>query len=136
MKLGRCLIILALLSSCATSGPVTRGIVTGQCGNPSHDLATRHLSISAKIKASRLSYCFQNYLKFEENKKQRISICNQISVKSSGLVAFAQVTSNSKDRVPKDLKMCLTQEFRQMNFKELQLSHGLTIKFALTFSSI
>ncbi len=136
MNLGRSLIIFALLSSCASSEPVTKAIVTGQCGNSSHDLATRHLSISAKIKASRLAYCFQNYLKFEEKKKQQISTCNQISVKRSGLVVFAQVTSNSKGRMPKDLKMCLTQEFRQMDFKELQLSHDLTIKFPLTFSSI
>lgn len=132
--------LVLLLSSCSgvksVSKQKTQKNYSGSCSNSRHDLEVRHLTLSARIKSSGLTYCFSNFLKFEENKKQKISSCNQLAVKKTGNVTWVQVTGLDGKRIPKDFKMCLTQEYRKMDFSGLQLKEDLVIRFPLTFSSI
>lgn len=92
--------------------------------------------MAAKIKSSVMANCFRNYLKFETNKKQQISTCNQLSIKKSGRVSYVQVTNANRKSLPKDFKMCLTQEYWSMDFEGLQLEGNHLIQFQLNFSSI
>ena len=92
--------------------------------------------MAAKIRSSVLANCFKNYLKFETNKKQKISVCNQLSIKKNGRVSYVQVTNANKKKIPEDLRMCIVQEYRTMNFKGLQLDNAHLIQFQMNFSSI
>jgi hypothetical protein len=92
--------------------------------------------MAAKIKSSVLANCFKNYLRFEKNKKQVISTCNQLAVRKNGKVSFVQTTNVHKKNLPKDFKMCVKQEYWKMNFEGLQLEQSHIIKFPLNFSSL
>ena len=100
-------------------------------------LEERHLVLSAKNqKQEHLVDCFRNFLKFEKNKHQKISTCNQISISRRGKVRFVQIRSEDKRALPKDLKMCLEQEFWRMDFAALQIKRDYIISFPLIFSSL
>lgn len=106
------------------------------CSVEYNNVEKRHLVKAAKIKSSVLANCFKNYLRFEKNKKQTLSVCNQLYIKRSGRVSFVQVVNATRKALPKDLKMCIEQEYWAMNFKGLQLLNSHSIVFQLNFSSI
>jgi hypothetical protein len=133
------LLISLLVLSCST-GTKTPKKETKQigdsCANTSQSIDKRHLVIAAKSKAPELVSCFKNYLRFEENKKQKISTCNILTIKRNGSVKFAYSRGHEQSRLPKAMKMCMEQEFWKMRFKGLQLGKAHTIKFSLVFNSI
>lgn len=87
----------------------------------------------ANSQQNKLMRCFKNYLRFESNKKQQITVCNTLNVKRSGKVSYAKVFG---PKVPKDLAMCLEQELWIMNFSPLQLDNNIYVQYPLTFKSI
>lgn len=97
----------------------------------------KHLVIAAKNqKQKNLVSCFKNYLKFEKNKQQKLMTCSQINIKRSGRVSFVKTISTNSDKIPKDFKWCMEQEFWRMDFAGLQLDRDYQIMFPLNFSSI
>jgi hypothetical protein len=95
----------------------------------------RNLVTAAQIKSSILKNCFLNYLRFETNKKQTIGTCNQLSISGGGKVNYVQVTDLKRKQLPKDLIMCMKQEYWKMDFSGLQLGKSYVINFPLTFTS-
>jgi hypothetical protein len=106
------------------------------CSENSRDQNHRHLVVAAKIKSSVIGNCLKNYLKFEQNKKQSFSMCNQLFVKTKGQVSYVQVSSSDGKPLPRDLEMCIEQEYWKMNFRGLQLDRSYQIKFKMNLSSI
>ncbi len=98
------------------------------CLGNDDSIEKRHAVISAKRQGRALANCFKNYIRFQENKKQSINICHQISIKVSGKVNSTRVFGIDT-KIPNDLKMCLEQSLWVMNFKSLT-----NIKFCLFFS--
>jgi hypothetical protein len=96
----------------------------------------RSLVFAAKNKSVGIINCFRNYLRFEKNKKQLIKTCTRLNIKRSGDVSFVNVLGVSPRNVPKDLKMCLEQEYWKMKFSGLQLEKSYSLKFPLNLSSI
>jgi hypothetical protein len=96
----------------------------------------RSLVFAAKNKSIGIVNCFRNYLRFETNKKQLIKTCTRLNIKRSGDVSFVNVLGVSPRNVPKDLKMCLEQEYWKMKFSGLQLDKSYSLKFPLNLSSI
>jgi len=141
-KILRLVALIFLIVSCAGVKTINnkqahkKQTTNGFCSQEYHETEKRHLVMAAKIKSSVLANCFRNFLRFEENKKQKISVCNQISIKRSGRVSYVQVTNANKRVLPKDLKMCIEQEYWKMNFSGLQLISSHLIQFQLNFSSI
>lgn len=111
-------------------------IDSGHCSKLYSETEKKHLVIAAKIKSSVLANCFRNYLRFETEKKQSISVCNQLSIKKSGRVSYVQITNANKRVLPKDLKMCIEQEYWKMDFEGLQLESSHLIEFQLNFASV
>ena len=138
------LFLLFIFSSCAgvkvldskKSSEASKASKAAFCKQQYSETEKRHLVMAAKIKSSVLANCFRNFLRFEENKKQSLSVCNQISVKRDGRVSYVQVTNANRRTLPKDLKMCIEQEYWRMNFSGLQLAENHLIQFQLNFSSI
>ena len=54
-------------------------------------------------------------INFEENKNQTIRVCNTLTVKRRGNVTFVSLRGFQGDRLPKDIKMCMTQEYLKMD---------------------
>lgn len=137
MRLG---IIVLLLIGCAGVKPLSNVAKTEKqksyCVQNYKNTEKKHLVMAAKIKSSVLANCFRNYLKFEKNKKQKISVCNNLSITRSGKVNYVQVTNANRRQLPKDFKMCIEQEYWTMNFSGLQLDKSHSIIFQLNFSSI
>lgn len=133
--------ILALCS-CSSVNSIQKpkksqaGFNTSLCQTHAKSVDEKHLIIATQIKSSVMVNCFKNYLRFEKNKKQVISTCNQLAVRKRGDVSFVQVTNANKRSLPKDLKMCIEQEYWKMDFSGLQLDQSYIIKFPLNFSSI
>lgn len=135
------LILSFLVLSCSTGNKQSNtskaaGISKDTCSNSSNSIDIRHLVIAAKAKAPQLVSCFRNFLRFEEQKKQRISTCNILTIRKSGKVKFAYSRGSAQSRLPKAMKMCMEQEFWKMQFTGLQLGKSYTIKFPLLFNSI
>ncbi len=107
-----------------------------ECGFAARDVEERHLIVAAKIKSSVMANCFKNWLRFEDNKKQKISTCNQLSIRRNGSVSYVQVTEANGKQLPKDFKMCVRQEYWKMSFSGLQLDNSHVIRFPLNYSSI
>ncbi len=129
--------LLVLSCSTATKTPQVEQKQRGDsCSNNSRSIDKRHLTIVAKSKASKLVSCFKNYLRFEKNKKQKISTCNILTIRKNGNVKFAYSRGHVESRLPKPMKMCMEQEFWKMQFRGLQLGRSHTIKFPLVFNSI
>ena len=95
----------------------------------------RHLIIAAKSKARLLERCFYHFMKFEENKKQKIFLCNNLTVERHGVVSFVYTRGQFGSSLPKDLKLCVEQEMWRMDFQGLQLSEKGTIQFPIEFNS-
>ena len=63
-------------------------------------------------------------------------MCTRLNVKRSGKVSFVKVFGVSPKRVPKDLAMCIEQEYWKMAFNGLQLDRSYSVKFPLNLSSM
>jgi hypothetical protein len=96
----------------------------------------RSLIFAAKNKSTGIVNCFRNYLRFEKNKKQLIKTCTRLNVKKSGNVSFVKVLGVTPRNVPKDLQMCIEQEYWKMQFSGLQLERSYSVKFPLNLSSL
>lgn len=132
-------LVLSFLCGCAQTKKKTKTLVStpGECRETDVLVEERHLVMSAKNqKQANLIACFQNYLKFEQQKQQQLFTCNQISIRRNGTVSYVQTTSSDKRALPRDLEMCLEQEFWKMNFSGLQIERSYIISFPLNFSSI
>ena len=134
-------LLAALLVSCSTNNQVKKGhsrveSSKSDCSNDSENWDKKFLTISARHHSKQLSHCFQNYIRFETNKKQTIKTCNILGVNRSGKVTYVYSRGMKGTIIPKDLKMCMEQDFWKMHFKGLQLEKGYTIKFPLGFKSI
>lgn len=132
--------LLLLISSCAnvktiSQKPTNAPRMSGVCKSEFDQFEGNNLVKVAQIKSSVMKNCFLNYLKFEKQKKQTISTCNQLSINRGGKVNYVQVTDLHKKRLPKDLQMCIKQEFWKMDFRGLQLAKSYVINFPLTFAS-
>jgi len=125
----------ALLVASCSSNQNTSSKRGGICSENTSAVQDRHLIISAKSKSKILVRCFKNYIKFETNKKQSFKFCSNINVAKSGMVTYTKVFGLG-NKLPKDFKMCLEQEYWMMNFKGLQLEKSAYIHFPLEFSSI
>lgn len=125
------LVLLGLLSSCANIKPTKSKSLF--CSHKDKSIQSRHLIMMANSQQEKLIRCFRNFLRFEENKKQRIVVCNTLNVRKSGRVSYARVFGPN---VPKDLAMCLEQELWTMNFKALQLDKSVYVQYPLTLNSI
>lgn len=132
------------LSSCAIK-PINKNkgdhtpqetIDHSACSSPDRGVDSRILVSAAKQKSQDLSFCFINYLKFETNKKQHISTCNQLVVRKNGDVSYVQISPLGSKALPKDLSMCLTQEYKRMNFQGLQLKDEQLVRFSIDYKSI
>ena len=126
-----------ILIGCSGIKPINSPKIqnSGFCNQTYEETEKRHLLMATKIRSSVLTNCFRNYLKFEKIKKQKISICNQLSVKKDGRVSYVQVTNVNRKVLPKDLKMCIEQEYRTRSFSGLQLESNHLIQFQLNFAS-
>jgi hypothetical protein len=100
----------------------------------SEDISHRHIKLAITSNGQGLSRCFQNYLKFEENKKQMIRTCSIVHINRSGVVHYAKVLP-IEGVIPKDFQMCLEQEYWSMNLKGLQLENNMEVKFPMNFTS-
>lgn len=105
------------------------------CEFKSSDIEKRHIFMSVSSN-QKLTSCFLNYLRFETQKKQKISTCNKIHIRKNGKVSFALSMRDKNSKMPKDLRMCIEQELWSMNFEKLQLSSSKKITFPLIFQSI
>jgi len=127
------------LGSCSSVPTVPKDVpYQGQreCNFTPKGKEQKHLVMAAKIRSSVLARCYKHFLKFEEKKKQYIPTCNQLSVHHSGKVRWVQITHAQGKQLPRDLVMCMKQEFWKMKFSGLQLSQSQIISFRLNFSSI
>ncbi len=107
-----------------------------KCNYGKRPIEVRHLELSAQAKSKQLAYCFKNFLRFEENKRHRFSTCNSLTVSKNGDVHSVFVSSTNRGNpLPKDFKMCMTQELRKMTFKGLQLDQAHQIRFPLVFQT-
>lgn len=123
------LMILLFTSSCAS--PVSSK-TNVKCESDNQSIISRHIALKATYQKNSLVRCFQNFLQFEQNKEQKIHVCNTLNVAKSGKVTYAKVNGI---KLPKDLKMCLEQELWSMNFKSLQPETDILVRFPITFSS-
>lgn len=98
-------------------------------------IGQKHLIISAMNKSRILARCFDNFLKFEEDKLRKIYTCNVLTIRPSGHVEYVYSRGQFGSDLPKDLKMCMEQEMWKMNFQGLQLTKTLTIQFPIEFNS-
>lgn len=134
------LLVFLFFLSCSNIQSINKKTVKKEprkeCAPRRRGIETRHLVSAARIKSSVLASCFKNYLKFEKEKEQYMSTCNQIVVKKYGKVSFVQITNTNKKALPKGFKMCVEQEYWKMNFRGLQLSRTHMIKFKMNFSSL
>lgn len=135
-------ILLATLISCSNAKMIKESPKSGQgvvnsrtCKTEFNHFEGRNLITAAQIKSTVLKNCFLNFLKFEQNKKQTIGTCNQLSISGGGKVNYVQVTDLNRKQLPKDLIMCMKQEYWKMNFSGLQLERSYIINFPLTFKS-
>ncbi len=136
------LLLISLCFSCASNKDVhkkkrtkSKKVDSSYCLSKSSKFEKKNLVTVAQIKSSVLGACFSNYLRFEKNKKQTIGTCNQLSIKKNGKVSYVQVTDIRRKNLPKDLEMCMEQEFWKMSFKGLYLSKPYYIQFPLNFTS-
>ncbi len=133
-------ILLTFLGSCSQVKRIpevkrSNNPSTLACYSKHDDFDGKNLIQVAQIKSSDLTYCFKNYLRFEENKKQTLSVCNQLAINSKGKVGFVQVNDLYKKNLPRDFQMCLKQEFWKMDFSALDLTKSHSIRFPLVFKS-
>ena len=127
---------LLFLSSCSVDGiKAINQKKSSQCALTDGKVEQRILIMAAKSRASKLAYCFSNYLRFEKNKKQEINTCHQLSIRKNGKVSYTQITGIGK-KLSNDLEMCMEQEYWKASFPGLQLESGHTIRFPLKFSSL
>ena len=137
------IILFLLVSSCAhevtKSKPKKKIRKTSRrfndCTLEMNDISNRHLVIAAQSKARAFQKCFQNYLRFEQDKNQTIAVCNLLTVKRTGKVSFVYTRGHLGHQLPKDLKMCIEQEFWKINFSGLQLQKQHQIRFPIEFKS-
>lgn len=129
--LAPCLFSVALLLS-GCSGQIIKGESLSKCNRTHDSILSKHIELQVNSQSKSLTRCFQNFLQFEENKKQTIDVCNRLNVARNGHVTYANV---SGDKLPKDLQMCLEQELWTMNFRALQPNKNVRVQFPLTFSS-
>lgn len=134
------LCFLLFIISCAnvktiSQRPINTSKMSDNCKSHFDQFEGNNLVKVAQIKSSIMKNCFLNYLRFEKEKKQTISTCNQLSISRRGKVNYVQVTDLHKKRLPKDLQMCIKQEFWKMDFRGLQLGKSYVINFPLTFAS-
>jgi protein involved in sex pheromone biosynthesis len=128
MKIG--LTFLAfLLAGCSSS---TKTNANKFCTYRSENIQSKHVIIMASSQQKKLGRCFQNFLQFEKEKNKSLVVCNTLNVAKNGKVTYTKVSGKG---VPRDLKMCLEQEFWMMNFKALQLEKNVYVQFPLTFKS-
>ena len=105
------------------------------CHSKNKTIDQRHLAIAAKSKARVFKRCFENFVKFETNKNQKIFTCNLLTINSDGSVKYVYGRGQFGTDLPKDLKMCLEQEMFQFDFSGLQLNNSLTVQFPVEFNS-
>jgi hypothetical protein len=103
-----------------------------QCDDEGQSIVSRHIALQVSSQKNRLVHCFKNFLQFEENKEQTIHVCNNINVARSGKVTYAKVNGI---KLPKDLKMCLEQQLWTMNFRAIQPTKNISVRFPITFRS-
>lgn len=132
--------LMISIVSCSTlpvdkNSPNRGKVSTATCKSEFDHFEGKNLVTAAQIKSSVMGNCFRNYLRFEQNKKQTIGTCNQISIRRGGKVNYVQVTNLNRKSLPKDLKMCMKQEYWKMDFSGLQLERSYIINFPLTFTS-
>lgn len=107
-----------------------------KCESPKGPAEIKYLTTAAQVSAAKkIGHCFQNYMRFEENKNQSIKVCSTLTVKKRGHISFVHLRGFQGDRLPKDIKMCMTQEYLKMNFKKMQLARKYTIRFPINFQS-
>ena len=136
------LLIAGILTSCSNISAIkkvkkntsTQGDYCERTQSESPD--ERSLIFAAKYKSNGIANCFRNYLRFEKSKKQLVKMCTRLNVKRSGKVSFVKVFGVSPKRVPKDLAMCIEQEYWKMAFNGLQLDRSYSVKFPLNLSSM
>ena len=132
--------LIGLLLSCAQVKKApnvkrSNNPATLACYSKHDDFDSNNLIQVAQIKSSHLTSCFKNYLRFEINKKQTLSVCNQLVIKRNGKVSYVQVNDLYRKNLPKDFVMCVKQEFWKMNFSALDLRRSHSIRFPLVFKS-
>lgn len=138
------LIYVSALCSCANINAVKKENATttqshsgSYCERTQSESADeRSLIFAAKNKSNGIINCFRSYLRFEEKKRQLIKTCTRLEVNRSGRVTYTKVLGVSPRIVPKDLQMCLEQEYWKMEFHGLQLDRSYSLKFPLNLSSL
>jgi len=126
-------LLLCLLGSCSTHE--ARNKSAHSCLLDSHSTEQEHIIISAKSQGGSFISCFQNYLRFEKEKKQTVHVCHALLVEKSGKVTYSKV-SGINERVPNDFRLCLEQSLWIMNFKSLQLSGEVYLQFPIKYESL
>ena len=127
------IILLAFISGCSTTTAPTKKI-SHQCEYNAESIESKHAILSAKRQGGALGNCFKNFIKFETDKTQSVHICHTLNVSKNGSVTYSKI-NGINSRVSNDLKMCLEQSLWTMDFKSLQLSENLFLKFPLSYQS-
>jgi len=127
----RFILILLFCISCSST-PEKKSI--HQCELTPSKTEQRHLSISARLHAGQFAKCFKNYLKFEENKNQSFNVCHKINTDKNGKVIYSKAYGIGA-QIPKDFEMCLEQQLRMLDFKNLYLSEPEEVNFSLKYQT-
>ena len=91
-----------------------------------------HISIATKARAQMFSGCFANYLKLNKIEEIEVKVCNHLTVRANGTVAYARVSGDGAD-LPTDLRWCLEQQLWGMDYSKLQFSVSQKISFPMHF---
>jgi len=140
-NVSKTLVLLFLMASCssykeARIQEAVNAAKVDDCQDTDSFGDKKFLMASAIHHSKVLSRCFENFMRFETNKKQTVKTCNILTVRKDGKVTYAYTRGYKGTVLPKDLKMCMEQDFWKMHFKGLQLDKGYTIKFPVGFQSI
>ena len=131
------LIPLLILTSCSShlkeSKPLKDKNYTKQCYIKQNSLEAKHAALSIS-RDSALVNCFKNYLRFQKNKKQSVSVCHSINIEKSGKPSYVKV-KGLEYKLSNDFKICLEQALWVKNLKGLQLSEKIYINFPINYSS-
>ncbi len=130
------LLLVLLVVSCSSNKTVSKKhkVSLNGCMETNSSIEQRHAILSAKRQTQALAKCFQNYLRFQEKKKQSVHVCHKLNIKKSGRVIYTKAFGLGS-RLENDFKMCIEQSLWVMNFKSLQLDEGLYLVFPLEFKS-
>ena len=130
------LFLVLLVVSCSGQKTVSKKnkVTLSGCVETNSSIEQRHAILSAKRQTQALAKCFQNYLRFQDNKKQSVHVCHKLNIRKSGKVIYTKAFGLGA-RLENDFKMCIEQSLWVMNFKSLQLEEGLHLVFPLEFKS-